>query len=194
MGRRKNEGSSGAIAATTWEELSRPSSYEDAVKVAGRLLALRVDNDPRAKWRIRIDRAEPGPPRIWVMASRDGRTLIEFYDHLLTGGEVGVQERATLMRLRRCEELKRLGKGRPNRAHAALANPAGQSIDVIIRQTCDILTALGWAPRSRATETGGHTSIFDAMADALRARDLSPNSYSGVRDTYYRVSRKVSNL
>lgn len=178
-----------ATIATNWEELPHPKSYHEAVAVASQLFSARLNTDPKATWRIRVDRTEQGPPRFFLKTDLEGRTRAEFYARLAEGdGALSVADQAMAARLHREQIAVPQGKGRPTRDQAALMNPAGQSIDTIIFDTCLILAGLGWKPLARANETGPRASIFDAVAEALSKNQPRPVSYSGVRDTYYRVS------
>lgn len=189
MGKSKIDGgtpATSATAATNWEELPRPQSYREAVDLASQLITARLNDDPKNKWCIRIERPEKGPPRIWLSNSLEGRTRAEFFERLKDGILDGtVEERAMASRLY-FEETTPRGKGRPTREQADLQRPGGQSLDAIIFGTCQYLEALGWEPLSRANDTGPETSVFDAVSEALRNRGHSPNSYSGVSQAYYR--------
>jgi hypothetical protein len=176
--------------ATDWQELPRPNSYQEAVAVASRLISARLNTDPKERWRIRVDRTELGPPKIFLKTDLEGRTRAEFFNQLAAGNDaLTVADRAMLKRLN-CEQLARttVGKGRPSRGQAALKHPAGQSLDAIIFETCLMLKGLGWTPLARASETGLRTSTFDAVAEALSANQPRRVAYSGIRDAYYRVS------
>lgn len=192
MGKSKNdEGTpaTSATSATNWEELPRPKSYQEAVSVASRVISARLNSHPKAQWRIRVDRSEPGPPRIFLKTDLEGITRAEFFARLAAGdGTLSVADQAMAARLLREQITAPHGKGRPTRAKAALRNPAGQSLDAIIFETCLQLKGLGWTPLSRANETGPRTSVFDAVAEAISANQSRPVSYEGVRDAYYRVS------
>ena len=193
MAKSKNNGgtpATTATSATNWEELRRPNSYQEAVGVAWRLIAARLNADPKARWRIRIDRTEQGPTRIFLKTDLEGRTRAEFFGRLAAGdGALSVADQAMAARLHREQIAFPQGRGRSTRAQAALRNPAGQSIDAIIYDTCLMLMRLGWTPLSRADVTGEQTSIFDAVAEALSANRPRPVAYQGVRDAYYRVSK-----
>lgn len=178
---------------TVWAELPRPRNFAEAVAVASRIVAARLDADPRARWRLRIDRAEHGPPRVLLLADREGGTRADFFARLAVDpGALSTADLAMLHRLRREELLREArsgsGRGRPKRTEskADLARPAGQSLDVLVYETCAMLKALGWGPMSRAGE-GTPESVFDAVALAMRACGTPPTSYSGVRAAYYRV-------
>jgi hypothetical protein len=177
-----------ATTATIWDEMSRPKTYRDAVNAASQLITARLNADPKGEWRIRIDRPENGPPRIWQSNGLEGRTRAEYFERLKDGNQDGtIEERAMASRLYR-EQTTPRGKGRPTREQADLQRPAGQSIDAIVYETCLHLKALGWEPLSRANEDGPHTTNFDVVAEALGEHGHHPNSYSGVRAAYYRVS------
>ena len=178
-----------ATSATNWEELPRPKSYQEAVAVASRVISARLNRHPKARCQIRVDRSEPGPPRIFLKTDLEGTTRAEFFARLAAGdGTLSVADQAMAARLHREQITAPQGKGRPTRAQAALRNPAGQSLDAIIFQTCLQLKGLGWTPLARANATGPHASIFDAVAEAISANQPRPVSYEGVRDAYYRVS------
>ncbi len=196
MAKSKGAKDTSATPATNWEELPRPQDFQAAVEVASRLIAARLNANPKASWRIRIDRTDAGPPRIFLKTGMEGRTRGEFFARLAAGdGTLSVADRAYAARLYREQTAALQGKGRPTRDHAALKNPAGQSLDAIIFETCLMLKGLGWTPLARADETRLHTSTlrtstFDAVAVALSKNPRRPVSYSGIRDAYYRVRNK----
>jgi hypothetical protein len=178
-----------ATSATNLEELPRPKSYQEAVAVASRLISARLNADPKARWRIRVDRTEPGPPRIFLKTDMEGTTRADFVGRLATDNiDLSISDQAMAARLRREQIGPTKGQGRPTREQTALQSPAGQSLDAIIFETCLMLERLGWTPLAHANETGLHTSTFDAVAEALSANQPRRVSYSGIRDAYYRVS------
>lgn len=181
---------------TNCEELPRPRSYQEAVAVALRLISARLNADPKARWRIHVDRTEPGSLRIYLKTDYQGRTRDEIFAQRAAGNETSsLEDRAMFKRLER-EEIARKEscKGRPTREHAALKNSAGQSTDAIIFETCLMLTALGWKPLARAAYPSRKNplkeehSVFDAVAEAISNSQTRNVSYSGVRDAYYRLS------
>lgn len=181
-----------ATSATGWVEMPRPQSYRDAVSVASQLIDARLKDDPKARWRIRIDQTEEGLPRIFLKTDMEGTTRADFFGRLSTGNiDLSISDQAMAARLRREQIDPSKGKGRPTREQTALKSPAGQSLDAIIFETCLMLTRLGWTPLASANETGLHTSTFDAVAEALSANQPRPVSYSGIRDAYYRVSEQI---
>ena len=171
MMKSKNDGETpfdNCETATNWEELPRPKSYQQAVAVASQLFSARLNADIKARWHISIERTAQKPPRFFLKTDLEGSTRAEFFARRVEGdGVLSVADRAMAARLHREEIAGAQGKGRPAREQAALKNPAGQSIDVIIFHTCSTLAALGWKPLSRANETGPRTSIFDAVAEAV---------------------------
>ena len=192
-----------ATAATNWVEMRRPQNYEEAVEVASQLITARLNPHPKAQWRIRIDRPENGPPRIWLSKGFEGTTRAEYFARLKEGKQEGtIEERAMASRLLYREQTTPHGKGRPTREQAALNNPAGQCKDLVVYETCMMLGVLGWVPLARSPDPSRknplkeHNSTFDAVADAFKKRENNPlpRSYSGVRDAYYRVSEKMLNL
>ena len=186
-----------ATTATNWERLEPPSDFTEAVLLAKKVLTARLDTAPSANWRIRIDRPNTGvKPEVWLSTSNDGRTRAEFFQQLAGPDYVhSVRNMAMAARLLKEELAQSLPKkGRPSRPLADLQNPAGQSLDAVIFETCKLLAALGWKPLARAAETGARVSVFDAVAEAMNALRGAPSSYEGVRDAYYRVSGKVRHL
>ena len=55
-----------------------------------------------------------------------------------------------------------------------------------------MLAALDWKPLSRGAHSSAETSVFDAVADAMKKLKRAPDSYEGARDAYYRVSGKIT--
>lgn len=185
--------------ATKWERLEQPKSYREAVDLAEKILAARLDTSPRAKWRIRIDRPRDSPRdsarlEFWLSVSNDGRTRAEYFAELSGVNYTPTPENMAMAALlEKIEQDKHLPKGkdgRPKRESAALKQPAGQLVDGVIWQTCEMLHKLGWKPMSRATDTGKKASVFDAVAEAMRNLSRDNNSYQGVRTAYYRFPKK----
>ena len=186
-----------ATSATNWERLEPPINFTEAALLAKKVLTARLDTTPSAKWRIRIDHPNAGAKReFWLGTSNDGRTRAEFFQQLAGPDYVhSVRNMAMAARLLKEEQAQSLPKkGRPLRALASLQNPAGQSLDKVVFDTCKLLAALGWAPLARANESGPRVSTFDVVAKAMSEIRRSPNSYSGVKQAYYRVVQKGSNF
>ena len=182
-----------ATSATGWVEMPRPQSYRDAVSVASQLIDARLKDDPKARWRIRIDQTEAGLPRIFLKTDMEGTTREDFFGCLATGNiDLSISDQAMAERLRREQIAPSRGKGRPTREQTALQSPAGQSLDAIIFETCLMLKRLGWKPLARAAEKAPKTSIFDVVAEVLSSKEYPGYvSYSGMRDAYYRVSEQM---
>ena len=190
--------------ATKWERLEQPKSYKEAVDLAEKVLAARLDTSPRAKWRIRIDRPRDSEkPEFWLSVSNDGRTRAEFFHELTSADYVhSFKNMALAALLEKIEQDKHLPKGkdgRPKRESAALKQPAGQLVDGVIWDTCWMLNTLGWEPMSGASKTGGGASVFDAVAEAMRNLRRENNRYQGIKtahyggvsDAFYRVREKI---
>ena len=199
MNRNNSDNTPATIAstATIWERLEPPSNFKEAALLARKVLTARLDTAPRAKWRIQIDRPNGGAkPEFWQSTINDGRIRAGFFQQLASPDYIhSVKNMAIAARLLKEEQAKSLPKkGRPSRAHADLQRSGGQSLDAVIFETCKLLAALGWKPLAHAAHSGAKDSVFDAVAEAMRALRSAPNSYEGVRDAYYRVSEKVAHL
>lgn len=194
------------ISAKDWEELSAPKTYEDAVALAARVLAARLDARPTATWRLRIDRHEDGQRSLFIETTDEGQTRVDLLKRILAGERVSSQaDRAMVAQMIREIQATAIvqGKGRPSRERDDLNTPIGQSMDAIFHQTCGILTALGWRPLARAGEDHHQISTFDVVADAMTLLVKTdgmalvtqrPATYHSVKNAYYRYINRNRNL
>jgi len=199
-------GNNREISANDWEELSSPKTYEDAVALAVRVLAARLNAEPTATWRVRIERRADGQLRLFIKTAANGRTRLDFLKRILAGERVSsAADLAMVAQMIREIEAKGIvqGKGRPSREREDLNTPIGQSMDTIFYETCAMLTALGWCPLARAGEDHHQISTFDVVADAMtylaKTGEMAllvqrPATYHSVKNAYYRHKNRTRNL
>ena len=171
--------------------LERPSSYVDAVKFAEAIIGfLRKDFDPAWEMYLsgELDQSNGQIERITIK-----ERFIDFLEDelheaamnaLIFNDPIEGQIKTYLMKVLNEKSLQQKVSGKKGRRPRRLLD---RNYDGIIYRTTKFLEQAGWQ-RSENEATYSSTSAFHAIADAMRNLSLRPQSYTGVRDAFYRFA------
>lgn len=171
--------------------LKRPSSYVDAVKFAEEIIGfLQKDFDPA--WEVsltgEVDQSTGQIDRITIKERFIDFPEDELHDAamnaLIFDDPIEGQIKTYLVKLLNEKSLQQKVSGMKGRKPRRLLD---RNYDGIIYRTTKFLEQAGWQ-KSENEATYSATSSFHAIADAMRNLSLRPQSYTGVRDAFYRFA------
>lgn len=171
--------------------LERPSSYVDAVKFAEEIIGfLQKDFDPA--WEVsltgEVDQSTGQIDTITIKERFIDFPEDELHDAamnaLIFDDPIEGQIKTYLVKLLNEKSLQQKVSGMKGRRPRRLLD---RNYDGIIYRTTKFLEQAGWQ-KSENEATYSATSSFHAIADAMRNLSLRPQSYTGVRDAFYRFA------
>jgi len=171
--------------------LERPSSYVDAVKFAEEIIGfLQKDFDPA--WEVsltgEVDQSTGQINRITIKERFIDFPEDELHDAamnaLIFDDPIEGQIKTYIVKLLNEKSLQQKVSGIKGRRPRRLLD---RNYDGIIYRTTKFLEQAGWQ-KSENEATYSATSSFHAIADAMRNLSLRPQSYTGVRDAFYRFA------
>jgi len=180
-------------APTEWNKiiLERPISYADAVEFAEKIIEfLQKDFDPA--WEVsltgEVNQSNGQIDRITIKERFIDFPEDELHEAamnaLIFDDPIEGQIKTYLVKVLNEKSLQQKVSGmkgrRPRRFH-------DRNYDGIIYRTTKFLEQAGWQ-KSENEATYSTTSAFHAIADAMRNLSLRPQSYTGVRDAFYRFA------